>query len=102
MVTRIRLNFTFRCIFPLLFYITSTVLSLLSGTNYFNYLNKFKVFYEVFKIEIIDRRSGVLYLARNIIHDMESFAFRLVSVTKRDVLIEKYLEYLSYMNTGYA
>jgi len=57
------------------------------------------VFYGVFKIEIIERKSGVSYFERNIIHDMESFAFRLVSDNKIEVLNEKHLEYVSYMNT---
>ena len=58
-----------------------------------------KVFYGVFKIEIIQKRSGVSYFARNIIHDMESFAFRLVNDTKSEALIQNHLEYVSYMNT---
>ena len=61
-----------------------------------------EVFYGVFKIEIIQRRSDVSYIVRNIIHDMESFAFRLVNDTKTEVLIEKHLEYVSYMNTEHV
>jgi len=58
-----------------------------------------KVFYGVFKFEIMQRRSGASYFARNIIHHMESFAFRVVNDTKREVVIEMHLEYVSYMNT---
>ena len=60
------------------------------------------MFNGVFEIEIIQRRSGESYFARNIIYDTESFAFRLVSDTKREVLIEKHLLYVSYMYTVHA